>query len=82
MTDAGPRLCRSENLIPFHPGLRALLTTGALVWRQQPFKTCATSCPRASKLRLFIDGLKLNFTEQLGKCPGNRCKSLSNTRVH
>jgi len=31
MTDAGPRLCRSENLIPFHPGLRALLTTGTLV---------------------------------------------------
>ena len=31
MTDAGPRLCRSENLIPFHEGLRALLTTGRLV---------------------------------------------------
>ena len=30
MTDAGPTLCRSENLIPFHDGLRALLTTGAL----------------------------------------------------
>jgi hypothetical protein len=28
MTDDGPRLCRSENLIPFHPGLRALLTQG------------------------------------------------------
>jgi hypothetical protein len=31
MTDDGPRLCRSENLIPFHPGLRALLTTGPLL---------------------------------------------------
>lgn len=31
LTDDGPRLCRSENLIPFHPGLRALLTTGALL---------------------------------------------------
>lgn len=30
LTDHGPRLCRSENLIPFHPGLRALLTEGAL----------------------------------------------------
>lgn len=30
MTDDGPKLCRSENLIPFHDGLRALLTTGAL----------------------------------------------------
>lgn len=30
-TDAGPALCRSENLIPFHPGLRDLLTTGPLV---------------------------------------------------
>ena len=31
LTDDGPKLCRSENLIPFHAGLRALLTTGALV---------------------------------------------------
>lgn len=31
MTDDGPKLCRSENLIPFHPGLRALLTSGSLV---------------------------------------------------
>ena len=31
LTDAGPRLCRSENLIPFHDGLRALLTTGSMV---------------------------------------------------
>ena len=31
MTHAGPKLCRSENLIPFHAGLRALLTTGPLV---------------------------------------------------
>ena len=30
LTDAGPRLCRSENLIPFHEGLRALLTEGSL----------------------------------------------------
>ena len=30
MTDEGPKLCRSENLIPFHAGLRELLTTGAL----------------------------------------------------
>jgi hypothetical protein len=31
MTDDGPRLCRSENLIPFHDGLRALLTEGPLL---------------------------------------------------
>ncbi len=31
MTDDGPRLARSENLIPFHDGLRSLLTSGALL---------------------------------------------------
>jgi ectoine hydroxylase-related dioxygenase (phytanoyl-CoA dioxygenase family) len=31
MTDDGPRLCRTENFVPFHDGLRALLTTGAMV---------------------------------------------------
>jgi ectoine hydroxylase-related dioxygenase (phytanoyl-CoA dioxygenase family) len=31
MTDDGPKLCRSENFIPFHTGLRTLLTSGALV---------------------------------------------------
>ena len=31
MTDAGPRLCRTENFVPFHAGLRALLTEGAMV---------------------------------------------------
>lgn len=31
MTDDGPKLCRSENLIPFHEGLRALLTSGNLL---------------------------------------------------
>lgn len=30
-TDDGPKLCRSENVIPFHDGLRALLTTGLLL---------------------------------------------------
>jgi hypothetical protein len=30
LTDDGPKLCRSENLIPFHDGLRALLTTGVV----------------------------------------------------
>jgi hypothetical protein len=30
-TDSGPRLCRTENFIPFHKGLRALLTEGAMV---------------------------------------------------
>jgi Phytanoyl-CoA dioxygenase (PhyH) len=30
LTADGPKLCRSENLIPFHAGLRALLTSGAL----------------------------------------------------
>ncbi|MCB0960552.1 MAG: phytanoyl-CoA dioxygenase family protein [Acidimicrobiales bacterium] len=30
LTDEGPKLCRSENLIPFHAGLRGLLTEGAL----------------------------------------------------
>jgi hypothetical protein len=31
LTDHGPVLCRSENLIPYHQGLRALLTTGSLL---------------------------------------------------
>jgi len=30
LTDAGPALCRTENLVPHHDGLRALLCTGAL----------------------------------------------------
>lgn len=30
LTDDGPKLCRSENLIPFHDGLRQLLTEGSL----------------------------------------------------
>ncbi len=30
MTDHGPRLCRTENFVPFHAGLRALLTEGVL----------------------------------------------------
>lgn len=31
LTDSGPALCRSENLVPFHAGLRDLLTAGALL---------------------------------------------------
>jgi len=31
MTDDGPKLCRTENFTPFHPGLRALLTEGSIV---------------------------------------------------
>jgi len=31
LTDDGPQLCRSENLIPFHDGLRELLTGGSLL---------------------------------------------------
>lgn len=31
MTDHGPALCRSENIVPFHDGLRALLTEGTMV---------------------------------------------------
>lgn len=31
MTAAGPELCRSENLIPFHDGLRRLLTSGEML---------------------------------------------------
>jgi hypothetical protein len=31
MTDDGPKLCRSENFVPFHDGLRTLLTTGAML---------------------------------------------------
>jgi hypothetical protein len=30
MTDSGPQLCRSENLIPFHEGMRTLLTAGSV----------------------------------------------------
>jgi hypothetical protein len=30
MTDHGPRLCRSENFVPHHAGMRRLLTTGAM----------------------------------------------------
>jgi hypothetical protein len=31
LTDAGPQLCRTENFVPFHDGLRALLTTGLML---------------------------------------------------
>ena len=31
MTEHGPRLCRSENFVPFHAGLRGLLTEGAML---------------------------------------------------
>jgi hypothetical protein len=31
MTDDGPKLCRTENFVPFHEGLRALLTTGPML---------------------------------------------------
>lgn len=31
LTDDGPKLCRSENLVPFHAGLRDLLTSGSLL---------------------------------------------------
>ncbi len=31
LTDTGPQLCRTENFVPFHNGLRALLTTGAML---------------------------------------------------
>ena len=31
LTDAGPQLCRTENFVPFHEGLRALLTTGPML---------------------------------------------------
>ncbi len=31
MTDQGPKLCRTENFVPFHAGLRVLLTAGSLV---------------------------------------------------
>lgn len=30
LTDEGPTLARSENFVPFHPGMAALLTTGVL----------------------------------------------------
>jgi ectoine hydroxylase-related dioxygenase (phytanoyl-CoA dioxygenase family) len=31
LTDAGPQLCRTENFVPFHAGLRALLTEGPML---------------------------------------------------
>jgi Phytanoyl-CoA dioxygenase (PhyH) len=31
MTDHGPKLCRTENFVPFHAGLRELLTSGPLL---------------------------------------------------
>jgi len=31
LTDAGPQLCRTENFVPYHEGLRRLLTTGAML---------------------------------------------------
>ena len=30
MTDGGPKLCRTENFVPFHDGLRSLLCEGAM----------------------------------------------------
>jgi hypothetical protein len=31
LTDAGPQLCRTENFVPFHDGLRTLLTEGPML---------------------------------------------------
>ncbi len=31
LTDHGPRLCRTENFVPYHDGLRALLTSGPMM---------------------------------------------------
>ena len=31
LTDSGPQLCRTENFVPFHDGLRTLLTTGPML---------------------------------------------------
>ena len=31
LTDTGPQLCRTENFVPFHEGLRKLLTTGVML---------------------------------------------------
>jgi hypothetical protein len=31
LTDVGPQLCRTENFVPFHDGLRTLLTTGPML---------------------------------------------------
>ena len=31
MTDCGPRLCRTENFLPYHDGVRALLTIGPMI---------------------------------------------------
>ena len=60
MTGDGPKLCRSENLIPFHAELRALLTTGSVPRRRAPCsasprrctrKRSTTSCPAAPDTR-------------------------------
>ncbi|MCU1463870.1 MAG: protein involved in biosynthesis of mitomycin antibiotics/polyketide fumonisin [Acidimicrobiales bacterium] len=31
LTDDGPKLCRTENFVPYHDGLRAFLTTGPML---------------------------------------------------
>ena len=31
MTDTGPQLCRTENFVPYHEGIRALLTEGSML---------------------------------------------------
>ena len=31
LTDEGPKLCRTENFVPFHDGLRGLLTDGPMI---------------------------------------------------
>jgi hypothetical protein len=31
LTDDGPKLCRTENFVPYHDALRSLLTSGALI---------------------------------------------------
>jgi hypothetical protein len=31
MTDDGPRLCRTENFVPYHEGIRSLLTEGPMI---------------------------------------------------
>lgn len=41
MTESGPRRARSENFMPFHEGMRRLLTEGLLVhMASQPRRDC------------------------------------------
>ena len=61
MTENGPRLCRTENFVPYHEGIRALLTEGPMIEAASALlvrirATAPRRCRRVPLSFLFIRG--------------------------